>query len=172
MKFYVTVEYLRADGTSHDRVFEIDRCSASAAANAGRMRFKADDRHRNSSISRVRATPAVPTPTVKVYEPDLIRNGDRITVPITGTVELETGGTCILTGTHGARIRLNAQQVERHTGRRLAPVERVEYWSVYPNGNVYQSDRRIKNSQYDLDTEIVQIKVMKVNGKIVRKEFV
>jgi hypothetical protein len=54
---------------------------------------------------------------------------------------------------------------------RMQPDQTVEFWSVYPNGNVYKGDHKICNSSYPLE-DLVQMKVTKVDGKIVAKEFI
>lgn len=101
-----------------------------------------------------------------------IQNGDKITVPLTGRIEIERGGTCILHGREGAKIRLRAEQIERHTGRKLAKPITVEYLSLYPHDDVYRRNHGpVKSSQYGVEN-LIQIKVTRQGDKIIAKEFV
>lgn len=50
--------------------------------------------------------------------------------------------------------------------------ERVEYVSIYPNGGVYQrADGPVKSSSYGVEN-LIQIKITRRGGRIVKKEFV
>lgn len=62
-----------------------------------------------------------------------------------------------------------------HLRKRLvtnAPIQTVEYVSIYPNGGVYQrADGPVKTSSYGVEN-LIQIRVTKLGDQIVKKEFV
>jgi len=83
----------------------------------------------------------------EIESPAPIQNGEEITVPITGVVELDKDGGISLRGGSGLRIRMRRQDVERKTGRPIAPpppVVTVAYYSLYPNQYCYGSDRPVR----------------------------
>lgn len=48
----------------------------------------------------------------------------------------------------------------------------TEYLSLYPDGNVYKKTCcPVRTSSYDIENELIQIKVTRRGGKIIRKEF-
>lgn len=52
----------------------------------------------------------------------------------------------------------------------IAPRITVEYWTVYPCGNVYRQTRPLGSSSYDFD-DLVRLKITKRNGNIIGKEI-
>jgi hypothetical protein len=107
--------------------------------------------------------------------PAPIQDGEQITVSLTGTVELERGDTILLRSPdRKASVRLKRVDVERKTGRRLAPpppVVTVEYYSLYPNQYCYGAARPVATSQHGVD-QLVQVRVTKHDGRIVDKQIV
>jgi len=139
--------------------------SASEASGIATRMFLNERKQKSTSKARISSTLPVE------INPE-IQNGDKVTVPITGRIEIERDGTCVLHGRDGARLRMRADQVEHHTGRKLAKPVTVEYLSLYPHDDVYRRSRGpVKTSQYGVEN-LIQIKVTRQGGKIIAKEFV
>jgi hypothetical protein len=50
--------------------------------------------------------------------------------------------------------------------------EEVEYWSIYPNGQIYtKTDGPVRTSSYGIEN-LVQVKITRRQGRVVKKEFV
>jgi hypothetical protein len=173
--FDVTIKYERKDRSVHSRTFAVrDVSDQAAAADVALDRFRQGFRHRNSAvldaIVRPWGPPNTPPRVTPVETVETVETGETVTVEVTGKVEV-CNDKVLLRTKAGQLIAFGKRYIEQQLGRPVGPVVTTEFWSVYPNGNVYKGDRVIRNSSYDLN-DIVQIRVTKHDGKIVNKEFV
>lgn len=70
---------------------------------------------------------------------------------------------------NGGKYFVNVTPEQLRIG--MTPQETVSYKVIYPTGEVYDSDRPYQNSTYGVD-QLVQVKITKSNGRIIRKEIV
>jgi len=174
MKSYdALVRYYTAGGHNRTRLFGGVQATSTANARAVARRLFEGERalmkQRTRTYVDVRITGIIVNELVP--EPAPIQSGEQITIPVTGTVEVESANTILLRGRNGSAIRMTAEQVRRHTGRAIGPVVTTEYWTVYPNGNVYQQDQPLRTSSYDF-ADLVRLRITKHNGRIVNKEII
>lgn len=183
--FHICVEYENTKG-KHTKDYEITAKSARAARERARTRFNSDWRRRSSHITKVShiggtvpiQTPA-PAPTIACAAPQPeFFVGQRLEV-----LQGPQRGVAYIRALFRTSDNRDRATIEFASGRgihsptlnnlreRLKPEETVEYHVLYPNGNWYNNNAPVSHSGYPLD-QLVQIKVCKVDGKVVRKELI
>lgn len=193
--YFVTVEYMRKNGSRHTRDFEIEAESLSKADNLARSAFNGDFRHRSSTIVQVTTRPLMPRPgfaqaRVSAGVENLSQAPKR-EFHVGCTYKLRSWlGKVILQSRFITAAGKDTVVLEREADAKVhtmgyrqfeelaTPRQRVEYWSVYPPLKGEQHGRTFKsttgpvyNSMYGVEN-LVQIKVTFLGDEIVGKEII
>jgi aspartyl/asparaginyl-tRNA synthetase len=165
--FDVVVTYSSGLGDRKETTFPIKANSHVVARSLARKRFEGMRRYSNSVIMNVKATLVAEVQEFVLGQRYTSNTGVAFTI-VAEFAGLKKRPQFVVERDDGDQKIFDLSQLRAL----LKPKETVEYLSVYPQGNVYRSDYSpVKSSSYGLD-QLIQVKVTKVNGKIVKKELV
>lgn len=181
MKYRVKLTYFRPSDDFEalgSATVEVEALSHKAAIKYAKQDVRAQRGRKVEKFDKIECTPIVPTPAprrpnmadaIKDVEIGSIIAIEGRVAKIAATFPRVHGGTAVVLERQdtGASLVVGLGWL----AKKLMPKQTIEHWTVYPNGNVYTNDHPVRNSSYDIETDLVRLKITKVNGKIVKKEL-